>query len=161
MQSDEDGEINQNARVIELGDAYCINNQDGTAAAVTYSGAVNGELTKELTVSGFNYLGNGSPVTITLSDVTPNASLKKSKIQFLTNQGTVNKVAFKGREVVEIYTYWREKDDPEEGEGWYLQSDEDGEINQGAREIYAGDAFCINNQDGISATITIPDPLTK
>ena len=156
--SDEDGEINQGAKEIEFGDAYCVDNKDGAAANFTFSGAVAGETPKSFSVSGFNYIGNCSPTQIQLADVTPNASFKNSRIQFLTNKGAAKKVEFDGRQVNEVYVYWREKDDPEEGEGWYLLSDEDGEINQGAKGVAAGQAFCVDNKDS-GAILTIPDPI--
>ena len=156
LNADEDGEINQNSRVVALGDSYCVNNKD-TDAMFVYSGAVPGETPKQFTVSGFNYIGNCVPAKIGLGDVTPNSDFKKSSIQFLTSQGTVNKVEFDGKQVGEVYTYWREKDDPEQGEGWYLNADEDGEINQGKRVLEAGESFCVNNKDGSVAILTFPD----
>ena len=156
LNADEDGEINQNGREMNFGDAFVVNNQDGGAATFTFSGAVGGETTKTLTISGFNYIGNCMPKKITLGDITPNDGFKLSKIQFLKSDGTIERVAFKGGEKPAQYVYWREKDDPEEGPGWYLNADEDGEINQGETPILASQAFVVNNQDGTTASLTIP-----
>ena len=159
--ADGNGDINQNGREMNFGDAFVVNNQDGGAATFTFSGAVGGETTKTLTISGFNYIGNCMPKKLTLADITPNDNFVLSKIQFLKSDGTIERVPFKGLEAPAQYIYWRVGDEPEQGPGWYLVADGNGDINQNATPIEASEAFVVNNQDGTTASLTIPAAVEK
>ena len=52
------------------------------------------------------------------------------------------------------------EDDPEQGAGWYFKADEDGEYNQNAREIEAGEGFYVRGSASeIGESIVIPSAL--
>ena len=117
-------------------------------------------MTKEFTTANFNYIGNCSPVQITLADVTPSDTFVNSSIQFLTSGGATAKVEFNGETYYATYKYWREGDEPEQGAGWYFASDINGDYNQNSRVIEAGEAFCADiNLTELGASLTIPSPL--
>ena len=117
--------------------------------------------------TGYNYMCNtfesvDATKKMTLGDIVPNDELSdNTSIQFLTNKGTGNKVMLKGKEVIEVYIYWREDDEPEQGPGWYLKADSNGDINQNARVIEAGEGFCFDNKDGLEAGVTLPAGIEK
>ena len=159
--SDINGDYNQNDRVIPFGDAFCVDRVlTETDAALVFAGQVEGAVTKEFTTANFNYIGNCSPVQITLADVTPSDTFVNSSIQFLTSGGATAKVEFNGETYYATYKYWREGDEPEQGAGWYFASDINGDYNQNSRVIEAGEAFCADiNLTELGASLTIPSPL--
>ena len=159
--SDTNGDYNQNDRVIPFGDAYCVDRSaTETDAGFVFAGQVEGAVTKEFTTAKFNYIGNCSPTQITLGDLTPNDDFVDSSIQFLTSGGATATVSFGGKTYKATYKYWREDDEPEQGPGWYFASDTNGDYNQNARIIAAGEAFCADiSATELGASLTIPDPL--
>ena len=159
--SDDNGDYNQNSRVIPFGDAYCVaRSATETDAGFVFAGQVEGAVTKEFTTANFNYIGNCSPTQITLGDVTPNDTFVNSSIQFLTSGGATAKVKFNEDTYYATYKYWRESDDPEQGPGWYFASDDNGDYNQNGRIIEAGEAFCASiSATELGASLTIPDPM--
>ena len=159
--SDDNGDYNQNSRVIPFGDAFCVDRSlTETDAALVFAGQVEGAVTKEFTTANFNYIGNCSPVQIILADLTPNDTFVNSSIQFLTSGGATATVVFKEKTYKATYKYWRESDEPEQGAGWYFASDDNGDYNQNGRIIEAGEAFCADiNIRELGASLTIPDPL--
>jgi hypothetical protein len=98
---------------------------------------------------------------MTLGDITPNEDFVASSIQFMTAGGANAKTTFKGKEVKAMYIYWTAEDDPEEGPGWYLDADGDGEINQNDLvTIPAGAGFLVSRgAPEADATVTIPSAL--
>ena len=98
---------------------------------------------------------------ITLGDVTPNEDFVNSTIEFMTPGGANAKTTFKGKTVTARYTYWTEDDEPENGAGWYLEDDEDTEVNQNDLvTISAGGGFLVNRMAGEpDATVTLPSAL--
>ena len=162
LYDDDTATYNQNSRVIPFGDAYCVD-RDGEEpeAALTFAGEVQTTaVTKQLN-SKFNYVGNCSPVDLTLGDITPNDKFISSSIQFLTSGGATAKVTIDGLGTVyATYIYWTKDDEPVGGAGWYLYDDDTATYNQNSRVIAAGEAFCVD-RDGEEpeATITIPAAL--
>ena len=97
---------------------------------------------------------------MTLGDLVPNDEFVNSRITFMTPGGATPRVSFGGKQVAQSYIYWREDDEPEEGAGWYLVADEDGEVNQNDLVIGAGQGFLVyRNGSETDATITIPAAL--
>ena len=95
-----------------------------------------------------------------LGDLVPNEKFVSSSIMFLTSGGATPRVTFNGKQVAQRYVYWTASDKPEQGAGWYLYADEDGEINQNALVIKAGEGFLVNRSTTEAAgTITIPSAL--
>ena len=138
----------------------------GTAALAVESSVV-GYQNKGFDNSGYNIAGvtflpvgqNASAVT--LGDITPNEDFLTSSIQFMTSGGANANTTFKGKSVRATYTYWTEDDEPEDGAGWYLSVDGDGEINQNDLvAIPAGGGFLVNRKGSEpNATVTIPSAL--
>ncbi len=62
----------------------------------------------------------------------------------MTAGGANAKTTFKGKTVTARYIYWLAEDDPEEGPGWYLSDDEDGEINQNSLPLPMGTGFLVS-----------------
>ena len=160
---DGDGEVNQNSVSIPMGTGFLVNRKGSEAeAALVYAGEVNtAPVTRELPTSGYNLVANCSPTDITLGDITPNEDFLTSSIQFMTPGGANANTTFKGKSVRATYTYWTEDDEPEEGAGWYLSVDGDGEINQNDLvTIPAGGGFLVNRKGSEpDATVTIPSAL--
>ena len=117
--------------------------------------------------SGYNIAGNTflpvgkSADQMTLGDIVPNEDFVVSSIQFMTAGGANAKVDFGGKQVKAMYTYWTAEDDPEEGPGWYLDADGDGEVNQNDLvTIPAGGGFLVSRKASeATATVTIPSAL--
>ncbi len=158
--ADDDATQNCNDRVIAFGEAFCVTRTGSEAdATLTTAGNVQDTAVTYSFAQNFNYVGNCSPVEITLGDITPNEDFVNSSIQFLTEGGATAKVTFGGRQVSEIYTYW-EEDDAEDGAGWYLLADDDATQNCNAKVIAPGQAFCVTRTGSeADATLTIPAPL--
>ena len=162
LDADEDGETNQNGVLLPLGQGFLVSrNASETDAQLVYSGEVSTDPVTRNFVPGYNLVANCSPTDITLGDITPNASFSLSSIQFMTPGGANATTTFKGKSVKAKYTYWTAGDDPEEGPGWYLDADEDGEINQNdIVSIPAGAGFLVSrNASEGEATLTIPSAL--
>ena len=117
--------------------------------------------------TGYNIAGNTflpigkTPDQMTLGDLVPNDEFVASSIQFMTPGGANAKTTFKGKTVTAKYIYWRADEDPEEGAGWYLDADGDGEVNQNDLvTIPAGAGFLVSrNASEPDATVTIPSAL--
>ena len=164
FKADEDGEFNQNSRVIALGEGYYV---QGTGKEIgeslIFSGTVKDTSTALVTTTAqMNWFGNCSPTKITLGDITVSEGFVNSAITFLQPDGLTKEVYSEGLEktVREQYVYWFEEDDPEQGAGWYFKADEDGEFNQNAREIEAGAGFYVQGTGKeIGESIVIPSAL--
>jgi hypothetical protein len=163
LADDDDGEINQNSVSIPMGTGFLVSRMGSEADAnLVFSGEVNTEpVTPSLPNAGYNVVGNCCPTDLKLGDITPNAAFVNSSIQFMTAGGANAKTTFKGKEVKAKYTYWTAGDDPEEGPGWYLADDDDGEINQNDLvTIPAGGGFLVSRMGSeTTATVTIPSAL--
>ena len=161
---DEDGEYNQNSRVIALGEGYYV---QGTSKEIgeslIFSGAVKDSATTlEVTSAQMNWFGNCSPTKITLGDIAVSDGFVNSAITFLQPSGLTKTVYSEGlgKTVREQYVYWFAEDDPEQGAGWYFMQDEDGEYNQNTREIEAGEGFYVQGTSKeIGESIVIPSAL--
>ena len=81
---------------------------------------------------------------MTLGDLVPNDEFVNSSIQFMTPGGANAKVTFGGKQVKAMYTYWAAEDDPEDGAGWYLDADGDGEVNQNDVALPMGTGFLVS-----------------
>ena len=162
LYADEDGETNQNATLLPFGDGFLVQRSaTETDANLVYSGAVKTTpTTKGFANSGYNICGNCSPTAITLGDITPNDEFVYSSITFMTPGGATAKTTFGGKQVAQKYVYWAADDDPEEGAGWYLYADEDGETNQNALILEAGEGFLVQRSaTETEAKLTIPSAL--
>ena len=117
--------------------------------------------------SGYNIAGNTfltigkAADELTLGDIVPNDEFVNSSIQFMTAGGANAKTTFGGKTVTAKYVYWTAGDDPEEGPGWYLAVDDDGEVNQNELvTIPAGAGFLVSRPAAeASATVTLPSAL--
>ena len=69
-----------------------------------------------------------------------------SSIQFMTAGGANVKTTFNGKSVTAKYVYWLEEDEPEDGEGWYLDADGDATVNQNALSLPMGTGFLVNRK---------------
>ena len=164
FKADEDGEFNQNARVIAVGEGYYVQgNGSEIGESLVFSGAVKDSPTAlEVASVQMNWFGNCSPTKITLGDITASDGFVNSAITFLQPNGLVMTVDSEGlgKTVNEQYVYWFAEDDPEQGAGWYFKADEDGEFNKNAREIEAGVGFYVQgNGSKIGESIVIPSAL--
>jgi len=159
--ADDDGEYNQNDRVIPFGDAYCVDRSTGEPdAALVFAGEVQTTPVTKSFEAKFNYIGNCCPKDITLGDITPNAAFVNSSIQFLTTGGATAKITVAGLGTPKATFIYLSEDDAEDGAGWYCMADDDGEYNQNDRVIPAGSAFCVDRSTGEpEATLTIPAAL--
>ena len=100
--------------------------------------------------------------TMTLGDIKVTEGFVNSAITFLQPNGLVKTVLCEGlgKTVNEQYVYWFEEDEPEQGAGWYFKADEDGEFNQNARGIEAGEGFYVKGAGSeIGESIVIPSSL--
>jgi hypothetical protein len=100
--------------------------------------------------------------TMTLGDIKVTEGFVNSAITFLQPSGLGKTVYSEdlGKTVKEQYVYWFEEDDPEQGAGWYFKQDEDGEFNQNARVIEAGEGFYVQGTSSeIGEAIVIPSAL--
>ena len=100
--------------------------------------------------------------TMTLGDIKVTDGFVNSAITFLQPNGLTKEVYSEGlgKTVREQYVYWFEEDDPEQGAGWYFKQDVDGEFNQNAREIEAGEGFYVQGTSKeIGESIVIPSAL--
>ena len=159
--SDDDGEYNQNDRVIPFGDAYCVDRSTGEPdAALVFSGEVQSTPVTKSFAPKFNYIGNCCPRDITLGDIVPNENFVNSSIQFLTTGGATAKITVAGLGTPKATFVYLAEEDAEDGAGWYCMADDDGEYNQNDRVIPAGSAFCVDRSTGEpEATLTIPAAL--
>ena len=100
--------------------------------------------------------------TMTLGDIKVTDGFVSSAITFLQPSGLTKEVYSEDLEktVREQYVYWFEEDEPEQGAGWYFKADVDGEYNQNAREIEAGEGFYVQGVSSeIGESIVIPSAL--
>ena len=100
--------------------------------------------------------------TMTLGDIKVTDGFVSSAITFLQPSGLTKEVYSDdlGKTVREQYVYWFAEDDPEQGAGWYFKADVDGEYNQNAREIEAGEGFYVQGVSSeIGESIVIPSAL--
>ena len=163
LDADSDAEYPQNDRVIKAGEAFCVDlDAYELDATLNFAGEVDGE-DNVLSFSHvkFSYVGNSSPVDITLGDIDASDDFYASSIQFLTSGGATAKVDHPQLgNVYATYKFWWAEDTTAGVRGWYLDADGDAEYPQNDRVIKAGEAFCVDldayEQD---ATITIPSAL--
>ena len=66
---------------------------------------------------------------MTLGDIKVNDDFVNSKLVFMTSGGANAKTTFGNKSVNKEYVYWFEEDEPEDGEGWYLNADVDATEN--------------------------------
>lgn len=131
-------------------------------AGLLCSGEVSTQpVTKDFPNSGYTPIGNCCPMTIKLGDITVNEDFVASKIVFMTTGGANEKTTFKGKTVNKEFVYWLEADEPEEGAGWYLNADGDGETNyNNLVEFEAGSGFLVSRMSNEpDATLTLPKSL--
>ena len=163
LYDDDDGEINQGELPLPFGTGFFVYRHAAeTTANLVYSGEVQQEpITLNFPNSQYNMVGNCSPVNLTLADITPNEEFSLSSIMFATPGGATPRVDFKGKQVPQKYVWWTEDDEPEAGSaGWYLYDDDDGEINQGALQIKAGEGFFVYRHAAeTAAELQIPSPI--
>ena len=163
LDADGDGEVNQNSVSLPMGTGFLVSRLGSEADAnLVFSGEVNTKpVTPSLPNAGYNLVGNCCPKDLTIGDITPNEDFVVSTIQFMTAGGANLKTTFKGKTVTAKYIYWTAEDDPEEGPGWYLDADGDGEVNQNDLvEIPAGGGFLVSRLGSeADATVTIPSAL--
>ena len=163
LYADDDATVNQNDKIVPFGQAFCVTRtQTETDATLTTAGEVQDTPVTLSFVQNMNFVGNCSPVDLTLGDITPNEDFVNSSIMFLTTGGATARTTFDGAQVAERYTYWTADDDPEDGAGWYLYADDDAASNMNSRPVPAGQAFCVTRtQTEADATLTIPAAITK
>jgi len=163
LNADGDGETNCNSEPLPMGDGILVSRSASeTDAALVYAGEVSTEpVTKSFANSGYTPVGNCCPKTIKLGDIVPNDEFVRSKIVFMTTGGANEKTTFGGKTVNKEFVYWFEEDDPEEGAGWYLNADGDGETNYNDLiEFEAGEGFLVSRSASeAQATITLPSAL--
>ena len=162
LYADDDGEVNQNSVSIPFGTGFLVyRNGSETDANLVFSGEVSAEpVTKGFPNAQYNICGNCSPTGITLGDLVPNDVFVNSMVTFMTAGGATPRVDFGGKQVAANYVYWTEDDEPEDGAGWYLYADDDGEVNQNSIPLAAGQGFLVyRNGSEAAATITIPSAL--
>ena len=163
LAADEDATVNCNDVVIPYGDGILINRMsDEPDAELVCSGQVStSPVTKDFPNSGYTPVGNCSPVTINLGDITVNEDFVNSKVMFMTTGGATARTTFGTKTVQKAYVYWFAEDDPEDGAGWYLAADEDATVNcNDTVEFAAGEGFLVNRMsDEPDATITLPKAL--
>ena len=86
---------------------------------------------------------------MTFGDIKPNEDFVNSQIQLLTSGGATANVTVDGLGTKRArFIYWTEDDGPEDGEGWYLDSDDDAEYNQNSRVIPFGDGYLVDRSTG-------------
>lgn len=160
---DANAEYPKNDRVIAFGEGFCLTLAAGEEGAkLVYSGAVAQESTTKELGDNFNYLGNCSPVDITIGDLTVNDEIFiSSMVEFLANNGanaTVQDANF--GEVYESYVYWPAEYTVANVAGWYLAADSNAEYPKNDRVIKAGEAFCVTHAAGEDgAMIVLPSAL--
>ena len=163
LSKDGDGEVNCNDVAIPMGTGFLVSRSTiEPDAGLLYAGEVNTEpVTKDFPSSGYTLVGNCCPKKITLGDITVNEDFVNSKIVFMTTGGANAKITFGGKEVNKEFVYWTAEDDPEEGAGWYLSKDGDGETNYNTLiEFEAGEGFLVSRSSiEPDATITLPKAL--
>ena len=163
LEDDEDTTVNQNSVIIPQGDGFLVSRgSDETDAGLILSGEVGTTpITKGFNAAGYHLVANPCPADITIGDITPNADFVSSTIQFMTTGGANAKTTFKGKQVKASYTYWTDDDEPANGAGWYLEDDEDTEVNQNELvTIPAGSGFLVSrSSDESDATVTLPSAL--
>ena len=163
LAADDDATVNQNDKVVPFGQAFCVTRTETeTDATLTTAGEVQDTPVTLSFVQNMNFVGNCSPVDLTLGDITPNEDFVNSSIMFLTTGGATARTTFDGATVPATYVYWTEDDEPEDGAGWYLSADDDATVSQNAVPVPAGQAFCVTRTETeTDATLTIPAAITK
>ena len=161
LEADEDAEENCNDVSIPFGSGFLVSRtKTETDATLLFAGEV---ATTPVTVgfanTGYNIVGNCSPVEISLGDITPNENFVNSTITFMTAGGATPRVTFGGKQVAQKYVYWDE-DEASDGAGWYLEADEDAEENCNGVKLAPGAGFLVSRtKTETDATLTIPSPL--
>ena len=163
LYADDDATVNQNDKVVPFGQAFCVTRAGAEPdATLTTAGEVQDTPVTLSFVQNMNFVGNCSPVDLTMGDITPNEDFVNSTIMFLTTGGATARTTFDGSQVAQTYVYWTADDDPEDGAGWYLYADDDATVNQNAIPVPAGQAFCVTRAGAEpDATLTIPAAITK
>ena len=149
---------------LPFGQGYLMNCGDNDAAVI-YSGAVRAtDFPRELTPL-YNFLGNCSPVDLTLGDFVcnENVSLSGTDLQILDDNGATDTIEVEGLgEVLAIF--WYVPADIAEGAGidpgWYLMYDDEVQPDYPMNDfpIPAGQGFLMNCGDN-DAVVTIPTAL--
>ena len=161
---DTDGEYPMNDVVVPLGQAYCVWVDSGEVnETLNYAGEVpSTAVPMTFKYANFNYVGNCTPVKITLGDIVGSEGLSYSEIQFLTSGGANAYMDHPqlGR-VKKSYTYWMDPEWSAAGvAGWYLVDDTDGNYPMNSEELNPGQAFCVWVDSGeVGEGISIPSAL--
>ena len=134
-----------NSDIIPFAQCFAVN-VGSPATKLVYAGEVHGE-DQPLSLTGnmkFNFVGNASPVNLTLGDIRPNANWVggADMLKTLTQGGGIDKT----------YTYMNAKDAEDWGftEGWYyideyLDDQLDlSDKNRNSTPIPAGQGFAVN-----------------
>ena len=162
LDADVDATVNCNDVPLPLGDGILVSRMSSeTGAELVYSGEVYTKpVTKDFPNSGYTPIGNCSPATIKLGDITVNDAFVNSTIVFMTTGGANAKTIWNGKSVNKSYVYWTE-DDAEDGAGWYLDADVDATVNCNETITFGpGEGFLINRMSSeAGATITLPSAL--
>ena len=114
----------------------------------------------------FNYLGNCTPVDITLGDLILGANFKNSSLQILEDGGNTMMLDWEEFPLIEpdggdlwaAFDYVAAKDAGEHGAGWYLSQDADRAYNMNEWVVASGDGFVIDCTDR-NASIIVPSAL--
>ena len=164
LEDDAAGAYPMNDVPVGLGAAFCVTRADSEPDCfLTYAGQVfdnpNG-----LTLSfgrNFNYVGNSTPVEITLGDIDASDDFYFSKIEFLTPDGANDTVDHPQLgTVTKSYKFWWAEDAAAKVRGWYLEDDAAGAYPMNDVPVGAGEAFCVTRADSEpDCTITIPSAL--
>ena len=85
---------------------------------------------------------------MTLGDIKVSEGFVSSKITFLTRTGASARTDFKGGKVAASYVYWFSADEPNDGEGWYLEADDETTVNQNGVVIPFGSGFMVFKDAG-------------
>lgn len=166
LSQDGDYAYNMNAWIVPFGWQYVVEGQDRNCGLIN-SGMVDPENEEFVLERGvFNYLGNCTPVEMTLGDLILNASFKSSEIQLLEDGGCTLVLDWAdyplleddGGELLMILDYVPAATAGKNGAGWYLSQDGDYAYNMNAWIVPAGDGFVVEGQDR-GATITVPTAL--
>ena len=166
LYDDNDGAYPMNSVVIPMGQAYCVRVDNGEIGeSLNYAGEVpSTAIPITFAHANFNYVGNCTPVQITLGDIVGSENLSFSQIQFLTSGGANAYVdhAQLGH-VIQSYTYWSDPAWTEAGvAGWYLYDDQDGAYPMNDIVLNPGQAFCVWVDNGeVDESISIPAAVSK
>ena len=160
---DDAGDLHSaNSIPVPYGSTFYIEGQED-GAQIVFAGSVSDtDIPVDVEDGVYNFMGNCTPVNLTLGDITVNDAFVYSTLSFLDENAATKSFTIDGFTVDQFFYYFEADLDGTafEGQpGWYFVDDDAGDLHSAnSIPVNAGDTFYIEGQDD-GAQVIIPSAL--